>query len=320
MDAALYSPLGRIALGASNVTIGRVTGNQLVVNDPKASSHHAEVRPLGQGYGIVDLGSTNGTYLNEQRLTPNIPYPLSPGDRIRIGDTSFTYEASDVSPIAPTVYSAPNQEAYQPTVAATPYDIPGYAPNAVPPPPYTAYGQDAQQGYQPPAQGFQSAQPYPPPYAPPPYAPPATPGFAGNVAPPKGRSRRTLWIILGIVGGVLLLTCIACGVLVYAVRSTPTKTLTDYCNDLKNKDFQSAYGELSSTVQSQVTEAQYTSVENTSITPLRGVSSCNVHDVNDNGSTGTGIVTYTFGNGQSGPVPYTLASENSTWKITREGK
>ena len=42
--------------------------------------------------GIVvleDLGSTNGTYLNEELLTG--PQPLHPGDRVRIGDSEFTY-------------------------------------------------------------------------------------------------------------------------------------------------------------------------------------------------------------------------------------
>ena len=38
---------------------------------------------------IEDLGSTNGTYLNEEPLTG--PQPLHPGDRIRIGDSEFSY-------------------------------------------------------------------------------------------------------------------------------------------------------------------------------------------------------------------------------------
>ena len=39
---------------------------------------------------IEDLGSTNGTYLNEELL--QTPRPLHPGDRVRIGDSEFTYE------------------------------------------------------------------------------------------------------------------------------------------------------------------------------------------------------------------------------------
>jgi pSer/pThr/pTyr-binding forkhead associated (FHA) protein len=64
MEAALNGPLGRMLLGPAIVTIGRVPGNSLVVNDPKASSHHAEIQPERQGYSITDLGSTNGTCVN----------------------------------------------------------------------------------------------------------------------------------------------------------------------------------------------------------------------------------------------------------------
>jgi hypothetical protein len=50
-----------------------------------------------------------------------------------------------------------------------------------------------------------------------------------------------------------------------------------------------------------------------------GVSSCSVEKVNDDGSTGTGTISYKFGNGRSGPVAYRLTNENGTWKITHEG-
>jgi hypothetical protein len=107
--------------------------------------------------------------------------------------------------------------------------------------------------------------------------------------------------------------------LVYANRSTPTKTLTDYCNDLKNKDYASAYNELSTSIKNQLTESQFASLEDNSVRPLGGVSSCSVENVNDDGSTGTGTISYNFGNGRSGPIPYRLTNENGTWKITHEG-
>src|SRR6266487_1690727 len=92
MEAALISSLGRTILGTSIITIGRARDNGLVVSDPTVSSHHSEIRPDGQGYSIVDLGSTNGTFVNGQRLTKNTPRPLHAGDTIRIGDFTFTYE------------------------------------------------------------------------------------------------------------------------------------------------------------------------------------------------------------------------------------
>ena len=51
------------------------------------SRHHALVRPDDRGRGLVllDLGSTNGTKLNNYRLPPNLPYPLKSGDEIQFG-------------------------------------------------------------------------------------------------------------------------------------------------------------------------------------------------------------------------------------------
>jgi hypothetical protein len=93
MEAALLGPSGRIVLGSGIVTIGRVSDNRLVVNHPTASSQHAEIRPGFNGYTLTDLGSTNGTFVNEQPLAPHFPRLLQSGDRIRIGDTTFLYEA-----------------------------------------------------------------------------------------------------------------------------------------------------------------------------------------------------------------------------------
>jgi hypothetical protein len=46
---------------------------------------HAMIRRTRDGYQIVDLESSNGTWLENQRLIPNQPYPLESGDRIRVG-------------------------------------------------------------------------------------------------------------------------------------------------------------------------------------------------------------------------------------------
>jgi hypothetical protein len=63
---------------------------EIRLDDPFASAHHARISREGHVVVIEDLGSTNGTYLNEQPLTG--PQPLHPGDRIRIGDCEFSYE------------------------------------------------------------------------------------------------------------------------------------------------------------------------------------------------------------------------------------
>jgi hypothetical protein len=73
---------------SEGVTLGR--GDvEIRLEDPFASSHHARISREGPVVIVEDLGSTNGTYLNESPLSG--PAPLHDGDRIRIGDSEFTY-------------------------------------------------------------------------------------------------------------------------------------------------------------------------------------------------------------------------------------
>jgi hypothetical protein len=62
---------------------------EIRLEDPFASSRHARISREGHVLVIEDLGSTNGTYLNEEPLSG--PQPLYDGDRIRIGDSEFSY-------------------------------------------------------------------------------------------------------------------------------------------------------------------------------------------------------------------------------------
>jgi hypothetical protein len=62
---------------------------EIQLEDPFASSRHARISRDRHVVVIEDLGSTNGTYLNDQPLTG--PQPLHDGDRIRIGDSEFSY-------------------------------------------------------------------------------------------------------------------------------------------------------------------------------------------------------------------------------------
>ena len=70
------------------VTLGRGEV-EIRLDDPFASSRHARISHQGHVVVIEDLGSTNGTYLNDELLTG--PQPLHDGDRIRIGDSEFSY-------------------------------------------------------------------------------------------------------------------------------------------------------------------------------------------------------------------------------------
>lgn len=74
---------------SEGATLGR--GDvEIQLEDPFASSQHARLTRQGTILVIEDLGSTNGTYLNDELLRG--PQPLHAGDRVRIGDSTFTYE------------------------------------------------------------------------------------------------------------------------------------------------------------------------------------------------------------------------------------
>lgn len=132
MKASLVGISGRIDLGTTRVSIGRAPNNQLVLTDTQVSGYHAEIRPEGEGYCIVDLGSTNGTFVNGYRLTPNVPRTLNPNDNLRFGQridnprTLLAYEVEGAVPIEPT--AAPPAPP-----ARNPYPQPGNQQTPAPP-------------------------------------------------------------------------------------------------------------------------------------------------------------------------------------------
>ena len=70
--------------------LGRGAEADIVLEDSFSSSRHARLFAQGDVVVLEDLGSTNGTYLNGEPLGG--PQPLHDGDRIRIGDSEFTFE------------------------------------------------------------------------------------------------------------------------------------------------------------------------------------------------------------------------------------
>jgi pSer/pThr/pTyr-binding forkhead associated (FHA) protein len=78
-------------LGKNEVTIGREPTNDIVINEAEVSRKHARLVFQNEMYTLEDLGSTNGTFVNDQRLTS--PQELQPGDSILLGENvSITYE------------------------------------------------------------------------------------------------------------------------------------------------------------------------------------------------------------------------------------
>jgi hypothetical protein len=125
------------------ITLGRDITNDIVINDPEVSRHHCRMTRGGGGYTLEDLGSTNGTFVNGQRLTG--ARPLAGGDTVGLGETvTLGYESTIPAPEAgqlPTMAGASagpapyQQPAYQTGQAA--YQQP--ATQYVPPPPPTQY-------------------------------------------------------------------------------------------------------------------------------------------------------------------------------------
>ena len=73
------------------ITIGRVSDNSIQIEDASVSSHHAELTLRDTDYILRDLGSTNGTRLNGNKVEPEEEHQLQPGDRIRFGSIEVRY-------------------------------------------------------------------------------------------------------------------------------------------------------------------------------------------------------------------------------------
>ncbi len=71
------------------INVGRAATSDIVLDEQFVSSTHARLVPRGQFYYVEDLGSTNGTFLNERQVTDA---QLKMDSRLRIGETTFRYE------------------------------------------------------------------------------------------------------------------------------------------------------------------------------------------------------------------------------------
>lgn len=183
-------------LDKGEMFVGRDLSNDIVINDPEISRRHARLFLQGASYVLEDLGSTNGSFVNGQRLVgPNI---LRPGDTITFGERmSMVFESSDydqdatmVSPASRQTYGAPppTPGQGQAQVYSTP---PAQQPAYTPPP-----AAQVQQG---------SPAPYPPRQPVEPYAGQVPSSYAPEAVVPPERRIPTTWIVLGIL---LLLSCL----------------------------------------------------------------------------------------------------------------
>jgi pSer/pThr/pTyr-binding forkhead associated (FHA) protein len=76
-----------IPLGTTPITIGRAADSTIVLDDDFVSTNHARLIPNGKNWLIEDLGSTNGTWIDRERVAK--PTVLQPKATLRIGRTSL---------------------------------------------------------------------------------------------------------------------------------------------------------------------------------------------------------------------------------------
>jgi pSer/pThr/pTyr-binding forkhead associated (FHA) protein len=89
---------------ANRISIGRVSSNDFVIRHDTISRSHAEFYQVGQDWVIMDLGSTNGTFLNNSKLMPQNPVLLRAGDSLRLGDIQTTVSEEGNVRSVPSLY------------------------------------------------------------------------------------------------------------------------------------------------------------------------------------------------------------------------
>ena len=120
------TPGAAFTLEGDQMTIGRDSTNEIVINDAEVSRRHSRLTFQGGKYVLEDLGSTNGTFVNGQRLSG--PRVLKPGEVISFGEQIvLVFEAISLDPGATMV---------SPRAAAVPA---APRPMTPPPPPPAAY-------------------------------------------------------------------------------------------------------------------------------------------------------------------------------------
>jgi pSer/pThr/pTyr-binding forkhead associated (FHA) protein len=99
----------KLALEKETVTFGRGSGNDHVLTDVSISRRHARLQRLPNGWLLIDLGSSNGTWVNGDKVV--VPYLLQDGDQILFGEQPLVFRVG-----APGAASTPGKRARVETV------------------------------------------------------------------------------------------------------------------------------------------------------------------------------------------------------------
>jgi hypothetical protein len=183
------NPEKTFPLDKSEITIGRDSMNDIVINDAEVSRKHARLLLQPGGYMLEDLGSTNGTFIEGQRLLG--PHSLRPGEMIQFGETvTLNFESVEYDPDA-TYVSSP----------ATEFSSPGRLPEAEEPPPASPEYQSPSEP--PPAPAYSGQIP-------------SGPGvYEGQPAAPIRKKSGRNWILAGC--GCLLITLCFCVIIIFII-------------------------------------------------------------------------------------------------------
>lgn len=181
-------------------TLGRTADNTIVIDSPRISRHHTQIRLLPDGAIVEDMGSTNGTWVNNRQLTG--PHRLKPGDVIGLADyITFRFENDDVLRTEKLTPAPPD------TVTQVMDDTPLYTP----PPPSPSDYEEPYRAYT----TTDAAPQYPPLQQPPMIRYDTTPPPAGVRPPtPAPPAKRKPWVYV-VVAILLILICICIAVAVY---------------------------------------------------------------------------------------------------------
>lgn len=315
MEAVLSGEQEQVKLESDVVRIGRASDNNVILLDPKVSSHHAEIRLEGQQYNLIDLGSKNGTFINNKRLAHNMPQALSNFDQLLFGDTKYTFEVTNTSFSEPTMYAP--LPSYDATILAPP---PSNTPDV-------AQSSSSQGGrpYEPTQRAPLSSSAFgagtPPKYQErQPIASPAEEAPSPSSTVKKGGKGKIVLALLGVVLVVLIV-----GFFVFngmkggsQALSGPAATLTNYCNALKTQDYTTAYNLLDDNAKGQYSLDDLTLSFNSNGGEGK-VKSCTVNIANNTTSSPANIaLNFTYDNNATKTTTYTLVGAGNDWKITNE--
>lgn len=91
-----------LLLMIDSITIGRDPMADISINDPEVSRQHVRLTQTASGYVLEDLGSTNGTFIDGEKLEPDTPIVLVPGQTVGMGSgVTLLYEVIKPEPEAP---------------------------------------------------------------------------------------------------------------------------------------------------------------------------------------------------------------------------